>query len=96
MEAWAKPNDATAPLAILGTRYPSDQGFDVKFMDGNKIHADIGNGSSWLTTSADANFSYSAGQWVHIAIVVTPTGYTVYVNGENRGFRHLFQHSSAV
>lgn len=79
--AWGKPSSA-ATMDLVGTRGPSDYSFDMKFMGGNKIHSDIGNGAtSWITTAADANFTYSAGQWYHVAYVVTPTSYTIYVNG---------------
>jgi hypothetical protein len=44
-----------------------------------------GNGSGWLTRNASASFAYTAGTWMHVAYVVTPNRYTVYVNGEIRG-----------
>ena len=81
IEVWAKPQNATAVSTIVGTRGPSDFGFDMKLMGGNKIHGDIGNGTSWITAAADASFNYQANTWYQIAYVVTPTGYTIYANG---------------
>jgi hypothetical protein len=78
--AWAKVND-TGVRAVIGTRSPSDCGFDFKFQNGNVIHGDIGNGSGWITTSADAPFNYSLNTWYQVAYVVTKTGYIIYVNG---------------
>ena len=83
--AWAKPLNATAAMVIVGTRYPIDQSFDMKFQAGNLIHGDIGNGSAWITTGADTGFNYQTGVWYHVVYVVTPTGYSIYVNGNLAG-----------
>lgn len=83
VEAWVKPNTAAngTTLGIFGTRFGGAQSFDMKLMNGNKIHGDIGTGSAWLTTAADANFTYAAGVPIHIAYSVTTTDYTIYANG---------------
>ena len=81
---WGKPN-TTATLALIGTRAPSETSFDMKFINGTEIKADIGNGTVWITTSASASFNYSTGTWYHVTYVVTPTSYTIYVNGDNVG-----------
>jgi hypothetical protein len=49
------------------------------------IHGDIGNGSTWFTTAADAPLGYSQGLWYHVAYVVTPSDYKIYVDGVQRG-----------
>jgi hypothetical protein len=82
--AWARVA-TTSPQTIIGTRSPSDISFDMKFQNGNQIHGDIGNGTSWITTSADASFNYQLNTWYHIVYVVTSTGYTIYVNGNQAG-----------
>ena len=84
VEAWAKVSDNNN-RQIVGTRSPNEYSFDFKFMSGNKIHGDIGNGSSWITITADASFSYSLNTWYHIVYVVTTTGYTIYANGNQVG-----------
>lgn len=83
VELWANPgtDSPTDLLALIGSRTPAEFGFDMKFWRGHLIHGDIGNDFDWLTTSADAEFIYPAGAWVHLAYVVTPTNYTNYVNG---------------
>lgn len=82
VEAWVKPNTTTGSMTILSTRLPVDLGFDFKLQNGNLIHGDIGSGSGWITTVADATFNYEAGQWYHLAYVVTETGYTIYADGQ--------------
>ncbi len=81
VEAWVRPGDPAAVINIFSTRGPWECGFDMKLMAGNLIHGDIGDGTTWLTTSADAAFNYTPGIWYHIAYVVTHTGYTIYANG---------------
>jgi streptogramin lyase len=84
VEAWVKPNDLGNARTILSTR-SLEYGLDLKLSGGNQIHADIGNGSSWVTTNADAAYHYIANQWFHIAYVVTTSGYTIYANGKEVG-----------
>ncbi|MBK7965244.1 MAG: hypothetical protein IPK10_08065 [Bacteroidetes bacterium] len=81
VECWAKPNRTTGSMSVMGSRSPNSNGFDFKFSGGNIIHGDIGNGSTWLTNSADVPLNYVAGQWYHIAYVVEPTKYSIYLNG---------------
>jgi len=70
---------------FIGTRSGSDQSFDAKFQNGpgplGQIHGDIGDGGSWIDTTADGSLNYSFNQWYHIAYVVTPNDYTLYLNG---------------
>ncbi|WP_343531289.1 LamG-like jellyroll fold domain-containing protein [Pedobacter sp.] len=79
--AWVKPEHATKAMHIFSSREPAEFGFDMQLTGGNKVHGDIGNGTSFLTTSADANYSYAVGKWLHVAYVITPTAYKIYVNG---------------
>ncbi len=85
VEAWVKAAQPAAVSTIFSTRSGADNSFDMKLQGGNTIHGDIGDGSSWITTSADASFSYTTGRWYHIAYVVTTTGYTIYANGKAVG-----------
>jgi len=82
--AWVNVADTSA-RAIVGTRSPTDYSFDFKLQNGNIIHGDIGNGASWITTSADASFTYSLNTWYQIVYVVNTTSYTIYVNGQQVG-----------
>ena len=82
--AWGNPSNTSA-MDLVGTRSPSDASFDMKFQSGNLIHGDIGSGTAWITTTANASFNYSVGQWYHVVYVVTPSGYTIYVNGNQVG-----------
>jgi prepilin-type processing-associated H-X9-DG protein len=86
VEAWVRPDDTGGVLGIIGSRCnPNEYGFDLKIDVGGKIHADIGNGTDWAATPANADITCSPGSWVYIAYVVTPTNYTVYVNGKKAG-----------
>jgi hypothetical protein len=66
---------------IIGSRAPKDFGFNIKFRQGKRFHSDIGDGSRWLLTMANAPFRYQRHTWYHLVYVVTPAAYTVYVNG---------------
>jgi len=79
---WVKPTHPTKTMHILSTRNGANANtFDIQIKDGNLIHGDIGNGTDWLTTSADAPFAYQANQWMHIAYKITPGQYKIFVNG---------------
>ncbi|MGA2556269.1 MAG: LamG-like jellyroll fold domain-containing protein, partial [Verrucomicrobiota bacterium] len=80
LEFWMMPMNLNNTLGVIGSRGPQDGSYDMQ-LNGGSIHGDIGNGSSWITTSADAAYTFSAGNWYHIASVVTPTNYAIYVNG---------------
>ncbi|SDJ78006.1 Cadherin-like beta sandwich domain-containing protein [Pedobacter sp. ok626] len=79
--AWVRPTNATKTMHIISTRESGDNSFDIQLVGGNKIHADIGTGSSWMTNTADANYKYEVNHWLHVAYVVTPTSFRVYANG---------------
>jgi len=81
VEFWVMPLSSTATLGLVGSRTPSDSSFDIKLMYGTRIHSDIGDGNSWITTTADAPLAYTVGSWYHIACAVSPTNYSIYVNG---------------
>ncbi|MFA6653280.1 MAG: FG-GAP-like repeat-containing protein, partial [Candidatus Delongbacteria bacterium] len=85
VEAWVKPMHPTDNLNILSTRSGSDNSFDMKLMSGNKIHGDIGNGTTWLSNAADGDFEYATGTWYHIAYSVSLTGYEIFANGTSVG-----------
>jgi Tol biopolymer transport system component len=85
VECWARPADMTSAISMLGSRSPSDDSFDMKFWPAG-IHGDIGNGTKWLTTNADAPMTLTPGRWYHVAYVVSPFGYNIYVNGVRQIF----------
>lgn len=70
---------------VIDTRTPSDNSFDLQIEAGSTVHSDVGTGSSWINTSANATCNYTAGTWFHVAEVVTPTGFTIYCNGSSVG-----------
>jgi hypothetical protein len=83
VETWAKPSAPTG--GILGSRTSGqDFGFDLTLIAG-KIHGDVGTGTAWLSTAMDANYTYTAGTWYHIAYVIAPGAYTIYLNGMQVG-----------
>ncbi|MGA2649953.1 MAG: DUF2341 domain-containing protein [Terracidiphilus sp.] len=84
IEEWAFPTSAASTVGLFGSRSPSDDSFDAK-LDGSGVHGDIGNGSSWLTTSASGGFSETLNTWHHIAYVVGTSNYTIYADGQQVG-----------
>ncbi len=86
--AWVNAVD-TGTYEIVSTRQPTDLGFDMMLESGTTIHSDIGDGNGWLTNGADASYSYSPNTWYHVAYVVTPTNYYIYVNGAQVGDGYL-------
>ncbi|AWI26209.1 LamG-like jellyroll fold domain-containing protein [Flavobacterium pallidum] len=82
ISAWVQPKDATKNMHIFDSRSPSEYGFDMQILNGNTIHCDIGNGTSWKTTTANATYNYTPGVWFHVALSVDYYGYYIYVNGK--------------
>ena len=80
VECWALSRTLSPDHRLVSSRAPKDCGFDVEF-DGDKLHGDIGNGSAWFTIQADVPFKYAKDTWYHIAYVVTPNRYAIYING---------------
>lgn len=78
---WANPSDPDTSIAIVGSRGPEEYGFDFKFESGDVIHGDIGNGTAWIVTDADASLNYATDVWYHITYVVNTTNYKIYING---------------
>lgn len=86
VEAWVMPSDPTSTMNIFSTRSAGgDQTFDMKLASGSTIHGDIGDGTAWITTGADASFSYTVGTWYHITYTVSSSGYIIYANGTEVG-----------
>ena len=82
VSVWARPSNTTDTMSILGSRGASEETFDLKFMAGNLVHADIGNGTAWLSTAADASLKYEADRWYHLTYVVTSSAWSAYVDGD--------------
>jgi RHS repeat-associated protein len=79
VEAWINTS-SSANQGIVGSRASADDSYDLQLYNG-KLHSDIGTGSAWLTTSADVAFAWTPLVWYHVAEVVTPTSWTLYLNG---------------
>jgi hypothetical protein len=74
-------------MAFFGTRGPSDTfGTDLKYITDNKVRVDIGTGSSFLAIH-DTPFTYNLDEWHHLAAVITPTRYELYIDGVLRDTR---------
>jgi autotransporter-associated beta strand protein len=83
---WLNPADANGnSVGIISTRNGGDNTFDLQYQaSSGVIHGDIGNGSGWLTTSADYASQIAVGTWNMITYSVSPTGYAIYVNGAQK------------
>lgn len=89
VEVWFKPNGSAANQELFSTRaslsgFP-DLTFDLQVTPSTGFHADVGNGGSWISTSADAASVLTLGNTYHVVYVVTSTGYTAYLNGSSIG-----------
>ena len=71
--AWINVKDLDALRAILGTRFNSDNTFDVK-VSSAYVHGDIGDGTAWLNSALDITAAQggviSIGEWHHIAYTI--------------------------
>lgn len=89
VEVWANLSSAGAgPFGMLGSRGPTDYSFDLKLGNSstiNIVHSDIGTGSAWLSTAADASTTIFTGVWYHVVYVATSSGYTIYLTGVSIG-----------
>jgi PKD repeat protein len=83
LDLWVMPMN-TNIMDLIGSLGPGDFSYELSLY-GSYIHSEIGNGNSWIDASANATFSYQPGNWYHIAEVVTPTNYIMYVNGAVAG-----------
>jgi len=81
VECWALTHQAKQVGTILSSCAPADFAFDLKFRQGKRFHADIGDGKHWLAKMANARIPYERDTWYHLAYVVTPDMYRIYVNG---------------
>src|SRR5260370_5704363 len=86
IEAWAKPSsfNGYSEAGLCGSRSPQDYGSDVT-LTSSGLHGIIGTGSSWITTNADASYSYTLNTWHHVAYAVSTSGYSAYADGASRG-----------
>jgi fibronectin-binding autotransporter adhesin len=81
---WENPSGSQQPNAtLISTRNGGELTYDLQ-VSPTGVHSDIGTGNAWITTSANATATI-AGGWNMVTEVVTPSGYTIYVNGNNIG-----------
>lgn len=81
--AWIKPDGIQSDYSSIFMHDGETAGFH--FQPGtNHLGYHWPNGAWWW----DSNLEVPAGQWSHVAMVVEPTGITLYVNG--RGAKHNF------
>jgi hypothetical protein len=83
---WVNVSDTTGLRGILGTRFITDNTFDMK-VEATRVHGDIGDGSVWLNTSVDVTAAQGGvigtGVWRHIVYVIDDATDTakVYLDG---------------
>ena len=85
--------------ALFSTRNGENNDFDLQ-VNSDGLHADIGNGTSFLTSAANAIVSLGS-VWNMITYAVNTNGYAIYVNGQQvssgtlSGTPELFTSSAA-
>ncbi|MCU0914923.1 MAG: discoidin domain-containing protein [Planctomycetes bacterium] len=81
---WVNYTDTTGNRGILGTRFNGENTFDLK-VDATRIHGDVGNGTIWLSTTADVvtaqGGAITTGVWHHILYAVEPGVTRIYLDG---------------
>lgn len=80
--AWTKQDVPGNATGIIGTRVNGDQTFDLKWMSGG-LHGDIGDGTTWFSTSADYNVTPEPEKWFYVTYVVGTDGYKIYLDGDS-------------
>ena len=95
-EAWVQAGSTDKYYrTIVSTRggpgpyAPDEFGFDLKltgttFPFGQELYADVGNGTYWLFNGGVA-FTWAADTWYLVAVTVTPSTVTFYVDGRPIG-----------
>ena len=82
--AWVNYTDTNGNRGILGTRFNSDNTFDLK-VDATRIHGDVGNGTAWLSSAVDVvtaqGGAITTGVWHHILYAVEPGVTRIYLDG---------------
>jgi len=82
ISTWVNVSDFDGNRGILGTRYNGENTFDLK-IDANRIHADVGDGTAWLSTAVDLSTPLQTDSWYHIAYVIDEANSAarIYLNG---------------
>jgi len=70
---------------FFGTRSPVDGSLDFKFIAGDSIRVDIGNGTGFPVIYDTPQINYNLNTWYHVALTVTPTEATIYFDGNPIG-----------
>jgi hypothetical protein len=90
VEEWIDPTQTGNNMNFFSTRSTGDTSFTMDLENSSHcgqqcVYGEIGTGTSWLTTAAQANFTWTTHKWYYVVYVVTPTGYTIYVDGQSIG-----------
>jgi hypothetical protein len=91
VESWVRlrrnPDPQQGPT-FFDTRSPQGEySFDFQLVDFegmHQVHIDVGDGSQWLANPY-APFDFKVGPWYYLAAVVTPSGATIFANGDPIG-----------
>jgi hypothetical protein len=87
VQAWVNPATTPSGFGILGTRFGGEYTFDVKLDNGslgsNLVHGDVGNSTSWISTSVDYPATLTPGTWHLITYVIDNGGklISLYLDG---------------
>ena len=69
---------------ILGTRFGGENTYDIKIRygqpGGTQVHTDIGTGSVWLDTAADAFYDFQYNTWYLVTQTVRAGRWEIYID----------------
>ena len=82
VQTWVKfANNSEMSGGVFGTRFPHDQSFDIQMSGSSGVHGDYGDGTNWMTYSANAQMNFTSGAWHQIVYSVAPGRFSIYYDG---------------
>ncbi|MDQ8189144.1 LamG-like jellyroll fold domain-containing protein [Roseibacillus persicicus] len=82
VEAWIRPDDISGSKTFFSTRtMTSNYGTTLKVRDGTEFIGHLGDAVEWKESGASVTQTYRAGEWIHVAYAVSPSDYSIYLNG---------------
>jgi hypothetical protein len=90
IEAWIYISGAKSFNCIYAKRPPGSYGFGLQVDGSNNLSISVSTtGSSWALAGSSLGGGYTAGSWIHVAVVRSGTTITGYKNGVSTGTQTL-------
>lgn len=90
IEAWIYISTAKSFNCIYAKRQPGGYGFGLQIDGANTLSISVSTtGSSWALAGSSLGAGYTAGSWIHVAVVRSGNTITGYKNGVSTGTQTL-------